>query len=349
MEEGGAARESTEPPLPGDAPPGRRVTGPVPPPVPPGGWASRRQTSWTDAILHSSITYICIGLAGAAAIFFGLGQLGYFSLPFVYKTLPSGVQPCITALEFTTYTFLIGLGLALGLGMVRAHPPHWERKKKRRPKARGRFSALWRWPLYGFVTGYVQAIRGTPFLVQLFIVYLSITFTWPTFTYFGWNQFYWCGFLALLINTTGYQTEAIRGGIQAVEAGQIEGAKAVGLTKVQTFVRVTMPQTLRLITLPLTNEWISNFKTATILSYIPIFELFNWASTDIAFLDARPLEAFVMLTLFYLIINVTLSRVITYVEKVRRIPGLGTPIPEVGVTKRIFGTGMTGDRSGGVR
>jgi len=347
MHEGGAPTELTGPPPQGDAPPGRRITGPLPPPVATGAGTSRR-IPWGAAILHSSIPYICIGVACAAALFFGAGKLGWFSLAFVYKTLPSGVQPCETALEFTTYTFVIGLCLAMGLGMVRAHPPHWERRKKRATKARGRFSALWRWPLYGFVTGYVQAIRGTPFLVQLFIVYLSITFTWPTFSYFGWNQFYWCGFIALLINTTGYQTEAIRGGIQAVEAGQIEGAKAVGLSKIQTFIRVTMPQTLRLITLPLTNEWISNFKTATILSYIPIFELFNWASTDIAFLDAKPLEAFVMLTLFYLIINVTLSRVITYVEKVRRIPGLGTPIPEVGVTKRILGTGARSSRGGGL-
>ena len=344
MDEAPEPLEPRPPPLPGDVPPTRRLTGPVPPPVLPEASRSPQRPPWVARILHSSITYICIGVAVAAAIFFGTGELGWFSLPFVYKTLPSGVAPCETALEFTTFTFLIGLGLALGLGMVRAHPPHWERKK-RGTRTRGRFSALWRWPLYGFATGYVQAVRGTPFLVQLFIVYLGITFTWPTFTYFGWNQFYWCGFLALLINTTGYQTEAIRGGIQAVEAGQIEGAKAVGLSKFQTFRRVTMPQTLRLITLPLTNEWISNFKTATILSYIPIFELFNWASTDIAFLDARPIEAFVMLTLFYLIINVTLSRVITYVEKVRRIPGLGTPIPEVGYTKRLMGTrGTVGSR-----
>jgi ABC-type amino acid transport system permease subunit len=284
------------------------------------------------------LLYILIGVAGAVCFFFFLGALGYYSISFIIQNLPSGIGPCETSLEFTTYTFLIGLGLAMGLGMVRAHPPRRD-PSARRKKARGRFSYLWQWPLYGFASGYVAAIRGTPFLVQLQIVYLAVIFSVPTFTFLGWNAIYWSGFFALLINTTGYQAEAIRGGIQAVEPGQIEGAKAVGLSRIQTFFQVTMPQTLRLITLPLTNEWISNFKTATILSYIPIFELFNWSRTNIALFDARPIEGFVMLTLFYLIINVTLSRVITYVEKVRRIPGLGTPIPEIPLSKRLLGTG----------
>lgn len=333
-------------PLPGDAPPTRRQTGPVPPPITTGPnvaprGAYQRVSRWRLLPTY----YIPIGVAAALSFFFAMGALGYYSIPFVIQNLPAGVGPCETSLEFTTYTFLIGLGFAMGLGMVRAHPPK-RQPGPRRKHARGRFSFLWRWPLYGFATGYVQAIRGTPFLVQLYVVFFAVTLTAPLFTVFGWDQFYWIGFIALLLNTTGYQAEAIRGGIQSVEAGQIEGSKAVGLTKFQTFVRVTMPQTLRLISLPLTNEWISNFKTATILSYVSIFELYDWSSVNIALLDARPIEAFVLLTIFYLGINVTLSRVMTYVEKVRRIPGLGTPIPEVSYTKRVFGTRGSVNRGG---
>jgi len=329
----------TEPHLPGDTPPGRRAAGPVPPPVTTGGQG--RGSRWRQL----STYYIPIGVAGGLAVFFLMGALGYYSIPFIIQNLPAGVGPCEIALEFTTYTFVIGLGFAMGLGMVRAHPPKREKTKSKK-KRRGRFAFLWQWPLYGFATGYVQAIRGTPFLVQLYIVFFAVTLAYPSFTLFGWNQFYWAGFLALLVNTTGYQAEAIRGGIQSVEAGQVEGAKAVGMGRVQTFFRVTMPQALRLITLPLTNEWISNFKTATILSYISIIELYYWSSNDIAYFDNRPIEAFVMLTIFYLCINVTLSRVVTYIEKVRRIPGLGTPIPEVGVSKRVFGRGMMTERKG---
>ena len=331
---------------PGDAPPSRRPTGPVPPPITTGPRVGRAEVSRWRLL---STYYIPIGVAGGLAVFFLMGWLHYYSIPFIIQHLPDGVQPCITSLEFTTGTFVIGLCFAMGLGMIRAHPPKLGEAATRRPGARGRFSFLWRWPLYGFATGYVQAIRGTPFLVQMFIVYWAIALPYPSFTYLGWDQFYWAGFVALLINTTGYQAEAIRGGIQSVEAGQIEGAKAVGLGRLQTFFRITMPQTLRLITLPLTNEWISNFKTATILSWISVYELFEWSSTTIAVTPyARPIEGFVLLTIFYLTINVTLSRVITHIEKVRRIPGLGTPIPEVSYAKRVLGTDRAGERTGTV-
>lgn len=343
MEEGG------EPPAGSTGPPTLiepslpSTNGSVPAVPPAEGVKQGRASATWDWLKRSSLPYIGIGVAGAIGLFFLMGALGYYSIPFILQNLPSGVGPCETSLEFTTYTFLLGLGLAMGLGMVRAHPPRRDPTASRK-RLRTRLSFLWRWPLYGFASGYVAAIRGTPFLVQLQIVYLAVIFTTPQLSFLGWDAIYWAGFFALLINTTGYQAEAIRGGIQSVEAGQIEGAKAVGLGRLQIFARITVPQTLRLITLPLTNEWISNFKTATILSYIPIFELFNWSRTNIALIDARPIEAFVMLTIFYLIINVTLSRVITYVEKVRRIPGLGTPIPEVGVSRRLFGAGALSRR-----
>jgi ABC-type amino acid transport system permease subunit len=290
--------------------------------------------------------YLGIGVAGAVGFFFLLGAVGVYNIPFIIQNLPQGLGPCELSLEFTTFTFVLGFAGAVGLGMVRAHPPKRDPTVSRR-RARARYSWIWRWPLYGFASGYVAAVRGTPFLVQLFIVYYAIIFTIPRFAFMGWDAAYWAGFFALLINTTGYQAEAIRGGLQSVDVGQVDGAKAVGMSRIQTFARITLPQTLRLITLPLTNEWISNFKTATILSVIGIFEVFDWSRTNIALLDARPIEAFVMLTIFYLIINVTLSRVMTYVEKRRRIPGLGSPVPEMEVSKRVLGTGVLTGRHGG--
>jgi len=282
-----------------------------------------------------SLTLLALSVSGAVAIFVVMGLVGIFDLPFIIKNIPSGLGPAELALEFTTFTFLVGMVGAIGLGMVRAHPP---KKTTRR-------GLLWRWPLYGFASGYVAAIRGTPFLVQLQIVYFAVIFTSPRLTFLGWDANYLAGFAALLLNTTGYQAEAFRGGFQSVDAGQTEAGRAVGLSRLQVFGRITLPQSLRLVTLPLANEWISNFKTATILSYIGVIEIFFWARNDIAALTGRDLEAFVLLTLFYLIINVTVSRVITYVEKVRRIPGLGTPIPEIGISTRILGAGGAGRSS----
>jgi ABC-type amino acid transport system permease subunit len=285
-----------------------------------------RETLWKSRF---SILFLVIGVGIAIGLIVAMGLLGFYDLSYVVRELPQGVGPAETSLEFATFTYLIGMVGALGLGLVRAYPP--KKSLRLRQKA-------WRWPIYGFASGYVAAIRGTPFLVQMLITLNVFLLEAPTFSYFGWSVFYWSGFVALLINTTGYQAEAFRAGFQSVEAGQIEAAKAVGLGRFRIFFLITLPQGFRLVTLPLANEWISNFKTATVLSIIGVFELFLWTSRNVAVFDAKPIEAFVLLIFFYLIINVTLSRVVTYIEKVRRIPGLGTAMPEVALPTRLFGS-----------
>jgi ABC-type amino acid transport system permease subunit len=184
----------------------------------------------------------------------------------------------------------------------------------------------------------VAAVRGTPALVQVFVVYYVFIFSYPRLEILGQPTAYWAGLVALTINTTGYQAEALRGGFQAVESGQLEAARALGMGPFHVFRRITLPQALRLVTLPLSNEWISNFKTSTVLSYITIVELYAWARTSIAYELGRPVEAFVILAIFYLVINVTLSRAVAYVERRRRIPGLGSlPSEGAGAGGRVPG------------
>jgi len=267
------------------------------------------------------------------AVFLLMGELHYYRLPIIFEYLRSGIGPLKLSLLFTTVSFLIGFFLALPLAHVRAFPPGAEAPGAV-PWSGGRHPGLrrvgrgLRYPAYAFATGYVAAVRGTPFIVQMFIVYYAMIFSYPRLLVFGEGPAFWAGLIALLINTTGYQCEALRGGFQSVAHGQVEAARAMGMTSGQTFRRVILPQSLRLITLPLTNEWISNFKTSTILSFITIYELFSWARTYIALTLGYPVEAFVMLVIFYLAINVTVSRTVTYLEKRRRIPGLGSLPPD---------------------
>jgi His/Glu/Gln/Arg/opine family amino acid ABC transporter permease subunit len=269
------------------------------------------------------------GVAISILLFFALGELGFYSVPFILQYLPSGVGPAEASLELTTLSFLIGFVLALPLGVIRAYPPRILRRNAHAPRRAtdSPLRKLLTWPLYGFATAYVAVIRGTPFLVQVFLVYYAVIFAYPRLIFLGLSAPFWAGLLALTINTTGYQAEALRGGFQSVDSSQIEAARAVGMTRFQTFWHVTFPQGIRLVTLPLTNEWISNFKTSAILSYIAFAELFFWSRTYVAYQLARPIEAFVMIAIFYLVINVTLSRVVSYVEARRRIPGLGTLMP----------------------
>jgi len=268
----------------------------------------------------------------AVVLFFGLGAAGVFDVSIVLGLLPKGVGPAETSLVLTTVSFAIGFFLALPLALVRAYGPG--RLSVPLPRGAPRRSArevlhrLWLYPAYGFASAYVAAVRGTPALVQVFIVYYIVIFSAPRLEFLGQPVAFWAGLLALTINTTGYQAEALRGGFQSVDRGQVEAARALGLSGFQTFLRVSLPQSLRLVTLPLANEWISNFKTSTVLSYITIVELYAWARTNIAYELGRPVEAFVVLAIFYLVINVTVSRTVTFIEHRRRIPGLGALVPE---------------------
>ena len=228
--------------------------------------------------------------------------------PTAYLPLWSG--PLWNSLFLTIASYLLGFAVAVPLGLVRAYGVG---------KTRNRIALLF----YAPVTGYVHAIRGTPFFVQLWLVFFVVIEAAPRLNVLGWNVYFWAGLLALTLNTIGYQAEVFRGGFQAVGQGQVEAAKAVGLTGPQVFLHITLPQGLRLITLPLTNEFIALFKASTIVSYISVYELFVWAE-NLGVRFGHPIEGFLMISLYYLLINIPLSRAVTYLERRLRIPGLGT-------------------------
>ncbi len=295
----------------------------------------------------TSIVAVVGLLVGVLVLFFVLGELGVYNMDFVIETLPSGLGPALTSMIFTNVSFLIGFLAALPLGLIRAYGPGIIRRRKATasallPYARAKelygtgkairvvavqnLKRVLVAPAYGFATGYVETMRGTPFLVQMFIVLSAMLVVAPRMEFLGWNVFYWAGLIALTMNTAGYQAEVFRAGFQSVGQGQVEAAKAIGLKGRQVFSRITLPQSTRLIILPLTNEWISLFKASTILSYITILELFFW-SRNIA-LHGQGIEAFIMLSIFYLAVNVPLGRAISYIEHRRRIPGLGTQMRE---------------------
>lgn len=290
----------------------------------------------------TQVTFIVVVLV----LFVVLGEIHVFDLGFVIGTLPYGLTFAELSLTLTMSSFLLGFMIALPMGLVRAYGPGKLKRKRgavvdelsyaRAKELYGQGKAIrvvggrklrkaLMAPAYGFTTGYVEAIRGTPFLVQVFIVYYAMIFAAPRFSLLGIDVSIWAGFIALTVNTAGYQAEVMRGGFQTVGQGQVEAARALGLKGYQVFAHITIPQSLRLMILPLTNEWIALFKASTILSYITVMELYFWARA-IA-LGGQPIEGFIMLAVYYLVINASLSRAITTIEQRKRIPGLGTQGP----------------------
>jgi polar amino acid transport system permease protein len=123
-------------------------------------------------------------------------------------------------------------------------------------------------------TAYIEFIRGTPLMVQLFIIYFGL----PTLTNLHLPDMT-AGILALAINSGAYVAEVIRAGIQAVDKGQMEAARSLGLTKGMAMRYIIIPQAIKNILPALGNEFITVIKESSIVSIIGIHELMYNADT----------------------------------------------------------------------
>ena len=181
---------------------------------------------------------------------------------------------------------------------------------------------------------YVFVFRGTPLLVQIFLIYYGLgqfpdvreSVLWPFF-----REPYWCALLALTLNTAAYSSEIIRGGILSVPFGQIEAARACGMSRALIFRRITMPQGL-IVALPAYgNEIILMTRSTALASVITLMEVTGIASKIIAE-TFRPVEVFVCAGAIYLLLNFAISRAVALLER-RLSPQIhgakhGTDAPE---------------------
>src|SRR5437870_15175 len=130
------------------------------------------------------------------------------------------------------------------------------------------------------------------------------------------------GIIALAINTGGYQAEIFRAGLQTVHSGQVEAARAIGFSRLKAMRYVILPQALRLIIPPLTNEYIGLFKASTFLFVLGVQSEISYIAQHEGF-AGDVFEIFAIVTAIFLAITVTLSFVVQALERRFRIPGLG--------------------------
>lgn len=123
-------------------------------------------------------------------------------------------------------------------------------------------------PLQALVQGYVWVLRGTPTLLQIYFFYLFV----PKYLPFDMNERA-CIILALVVNASAYVEEVIRAGIQAVDRGQTEAARSLGMTAHHTMTRIILPQAFKNILPALGNEFIVMIKQASLASIFFIVEL----------------------------------------------------------------------------
>lgn len=156
---------------------------------------------------------------------------------------------------------------------------------------------------------YIQVFRGTPMIVQAMVIfygsmqYLNISMNRTT-----------AAILVISINTGAYMAEIIRGGIISVDKGQFEAAHAIGMTHWQTMTTVVLPQAIRNILPSVGNEFIVNIKDSSVLNVISVSELFFQAKSA-AGTYYRYFEVFFIVAVIYLVLTLTVTRILRYIEK----------------------------------
>ncbi|HLR69797.1 MAG TPA: amino acid ABC transporter permease [Pseudogracilibacillus sp.] len=161
--------------------------------------------------------------------------------------------------------------------------------------------------IFWLCTVYVEVIRGTPILVQIF------------FIYFGLSDFYnfdklTASIIAISLNAGAYIAEIVRGGVQSIDKGQFEAGDSIGLTKTQTMWYIIWPQALKRMIPPLGNQFIISLKDTSLFSAIAVHELLYQgrtyaSSTFVSF------EPYLMVALFYLAITIPSSIMLRRVER----------------------------------
>ena len=163
---------------------------------------------------------------------------------------------------------------------------------------------------------YIFIIRGTPLLVQIYLIYFglgSIKVIRDSFLWIILKEPFWCGVLALTINTVAYGSEIFRGGIQAVSQGQIESGKSLGFTRIGLLRKIIFPIALRRVIPSYGNELILMVKATSLISLTTYMEMTGVARRLMAITWA-PVEAFLAAGILYLFLNFLMVQFIKYLE-----------------------------------
>jgi amino ABC transporter, permease protein, 3-TM region, his/glu/gln/arg/opine family len=170
-------------------------------------------------------------------------------------------------------------------------------------------------PLQAFSKLYITVIRGTPMLVQLYIVYYQLSFIqYPSGTIWGvdMERAIPC-VIALSLNSAAYIAEVFRAGIQAVDVGQLEAARSCGMTSAQAMRFIILPQAIKNILPAIGNEFITMVKETSIIQYLGISDLM-YNNGIVITATYNPLPCYYISAILYLLLNIILGKGINIFE-----------------------------------
>lgn len=162
---------------------------------------------------------------------------------------------------------------------------------------------------------YIDLLRGTPLMVQVLIVYFGIPMLLQGYGVdFVWPTAFIASFLVCGVNSSAYVAEIIRSGLQAIDPGQSEAARSLGMTHAQTMRYIVIPQAVKIIIPALGNEFISLIKETAILSTISVTDVTR-ASMLFASRGANYFPAYIGAAIVYLMMTIPLSKIMNYAER----------------------------------
>ncbi len=210
----------------------------------------------------------------------------YFNFAIGLKVLPSLLKGVIFTIEFSFAAEFFGIIIGLITALMRI----------------GKF----RISRY-LAISYIDVFRGTPLLMQIIIVYYALP-------YVGINlNEYVAGIVALSFNSGAYVAEIFRAGIESIEKGQIEAARSLGMSYLKSMRYVILPQAIRRVIPPLTNEFIALIKDSSLLSVIAVSELLRAAREGMTW-QANP-TPFTLAAILYLMMTLPLTRLVSLLER----------------------------------
>ena len=155
------------------------------------------------------------------------------------------------------------------------------------------------------IASYIFVIRGTPLLVQIYLIYFglgSVKFIRESFLWYALKEPFWCGVIALTINTVAYGAEIFRGGIQSIEKSQVESGLSLGFGKFLLLRKIILPIAIRKVLPSYGNELILMVKATSLVSLTTYMEMTGIARRIMAKTFA-PVEAFIAAGILYLFLN----------------------------------------------
>ena len=212
---------------------------------------------------------------------------------FFISIWPELYKGVIVSLQLSAGAMLLGLAIGLPLSLARTYGKGFIR---------------------GLATAYIEIIRGTPMIVQLFLIYYGLPDLGILLDRIP------AAILALGINSSAYQAEYFRGAILSIDEGQMRAAQALGMTKKDAIMHIILPQALRLVLPPWSNELVYMVKYTSVAFLIAVPELMARGKMLVS-KTFKPLEVFFWVGIIYIILLSVTAKLVDLAEHKLAIPG----------------------------